>query len=322
MWRYGRALFREFRWTVGGAALAVLGGALVIWLVPPHPHFAACVLAAWMALFAESVLGPPDSWILTILFGVYPLFGVVIVGEGVVRLALLMASRTRGEKEWMRVMASTFRDHVILCGLGHLGYRVLVDLTARGEKVVAIEVNEACRFLAQAKATGAAVFVRDMKDDQVLVDAGVEHARTIILATNDDMANLEAALDSRRMNPKIRVILRLFDQQIAAKIADAFAIDQAFSSSALAAPAVAAVATGQEASVKASYALGGVVHVVAEVRAAAKGGLVGRSIGELEAARGIRVLGRSGHPPRPDDVVAAGYVLTIHTPADRARDLG
>ncbi|NJL18652.1 MAG: hypothetical protein HC938_17335 [Nitrospira sp.] len=42
----------------------------------------------------------------------------------------------------------------------------------------------------------------------------------IVIATNDDMANLEVALDARRLNPKIRVLMRLYDQQIAAKIAE------------------------------------------------------------------------------------------------------
>ena len=86
------------------------------------------------------------------------------------------------------------------------------------------------------------VLVRDMKEDQALIDAGVQHARTIIIATNDDMANLEVALDARRMNPKIRVIMRLFDQRIADKFKEAALIDEAFSSAALAAPMVAEMA--------------------------------------------------------------------------------
>src|SRR5437588_197156 len=82
---------------------------------------------------------------------------------------------------------------------------------------VALEKEATGRFLNDAKATGVPVLVRDMKEDQALVDAGVPFARAIINATNDDMANLEVALDARRLNPKIRIIMRLFDQQIADK---------------------------------------------------------------------------------------------------------
>ena len=98
------------------------------------------------------------------------------------------------------------------------------------------------RFLADAKATGTPVLVRSMQEDQALVDAGIEHARAIIIATNDDMANLEVALDARRMNPKVRVIMRLFDQRMADKFKEAALIDEAFSPAALAAPLVADMA--------------------------------------------------------------------------------
>src|SRR6185436_18950844 len=127
------------------------------------------------------------------------------------------------------------RDHVVLCGLGHLGFRVLEQLIASGIPVVVLEKDERGRALPAAKAMGAPILIRDMKEDQSLIDAGIRHARAVIIATNDDMANLEVALDSRRLNPAIRVVMRLFDQQIAQKISGALSIDVAFSSSALAA---------------------------------------------------------------------------------------
>jgi hypothetical protein len=55
-----------------------------------------------------------------------------------------------------------------------------------------------------------------MKEDQALIDAGIEHATAVIVCSNDDVSNLEVAIDSRRMNPKVRIVLRLFDQQLAA----------------------------------------------------------------------------------------------------------
>lgn len=73
------------------------------------------------------------------------------------------------------------------------------------------------------------------------------YARAIIIATNDDMANLEVALDARRMNPKIRVIMRLFDQRMADKFKEAALIDEAFSPAALAAPILAEMALRSDA---------------------------------------------------------------------------
>ena len=83
---------------------------------------------------------------------VYPLLGVSLIGEGVVRLALLLFSKRQGEKEWMKVMAYTCRDHVILCGRGHLGFRVLEQLLQQQMEVVILESNEKSKFVEQARA--------------------------------------------------------------------------------------------------------------------------------------------------------------------------
>jgi hypothetical protein len=244
---YGLTLARQFRGTLALLLIAVLiGGAL--FRITPHaalggrPSLLTSLYCAWMALYAQTILSPPETWYLALLDGVYPLIGFGLIGEGVVRLGLLIVSRQHGEKEWMKVMASTYRDHVVLCGLGHLGFRILQELLAGGEHVVAIELDPTGRFVAEAKATGTPVLIRDMTDDLALADAGIEHARVVVIATNNDLANLEVALDSRRMNPKVRVVMRLFDQRIADKFKDVKLIDEAFSAAALAAPKVADLA--------------------------------------------------------------------------------
>jgi voltage-gated potassium channel len=244
-WLYFLALAREFRWTlVALAACVVVGG--VSYRFTPHEGVRAswpvAFYGGWMALLAQPLYSPPAAWYLLILQALYPLLGFVLIGEGIIRFALLMISRRLGEKEWMRVMASTYRDHVVLCGIGHLGLRVLQELVRAGVPTVVLEKEEGNRNMAAAKELGVPVLVRDMKEDQALIDAGIPTARAVVIATNDYMANLEVALDSRRMNPRIRIIMRLFDQQLAAKLSGVLGIDVAFSSSALAAPSVAKLA--------------------------------------------------------------------------------
>jgi Trk K+ transport system NAD-binding subunit len=278
-----------------------------------------------MALFAQPIFSPPETWYLQLMCAVYPLLGFVLVGEGIVRLSLLLISKEQGEKEWMKVKASTYRDHVVLCGLGHLGSRILQQLTSVGVPVVAMEKDPQGRFLAEAKATGAPILVRDMKEDQSLIDAGVQFARCIVIATNDDIANLEVALDARRLNPTVKILMRMFDQQIADKIKDAFRIDQAFSSAALAAPIVAAMS--HPGKVLASFPIGGVAHLAAEVAVDGASPLAGSTVAQVEARFAARVLAHSPSgkgavsPPPTEAVVAAGDTLVIHAAADRVAAL-
>ncbi len=61
-------------------------------------------------------------------------------------------------------------------------------------------------------------------------------------ATDDQLANLEIALDAREINPGIKVVMRMFDVEFARKVEKGFGIHTAFSCSALTAPIFAAAA--------------------------------------------------------------------------------
>jgi voltage-gated potassium channel len=251
--RYAVVMIHQFRWTLGALA-AVMGVGSVIYgsapaaaFASPRPQYAGWpVVSAWLDLMGQPTL-QPAVWYLAAIQAIYPLLGFALVGEGIVRFGMLMFSRQRGEREWTRVMASTYRDHVIVCGFGHLGFRIVGQLLERGEAVVVIERDANCPFLGWAREHRVPVLLQDMRDDQSLQDAGIAHARAIVIASDDDLANIEVALDSRRLNSQVRVVLRFFDQRIADKFKDAGFIDDAFSSAALAAPAVATLAMRRSA---------------------------------------------------------------------------
>jgi Trk K+ transport system NAD-binding subunit len=327
---YAAAIFHEFRWTLAALAALILIGALLYHVTPldqfsGRPGPLTSVYGAWMAMLAQPLVQVPRSWHLGLMQALYPVLGFILIGEGVVRLALLLMSRRQGEKEWMHVMASVQRDHVVLCGLGHLGYRVFEHLVASQVDVVVVEIDENNRFLAAARATGACILVRDMKDDQALIAAGIQRAAAVVIATNDDMANLEVAVDSRRLNKNIRIVLRLFDQQIAQKLGGAMTIDAAFSASALAAPIVAAMSL--RARVLATTVIGGLPHMISELVVDPGSPLAGQGIDRIEQRYATKILARTPRdgvaesPPSAATTVAVGDVLVAHTAASRLTEL-
>src|SRR3954464_7002604 len=93
--RYVRVLVGEFKWTLVVLACAVVLGSWLHWVGGPGgagrpvgPRLGFVVYAAWMALFAQPVYSPPAAWYLMVMYAVYPVLGFMLVGEGVVRLAL------------------------------------------------------------------------------------------------------------------------------------------------------------------------------------------------------------------------------------------
>src|SRR5262245_30297557 len=104
-WLYFFAVLREFRWTflvlVCCLALGTVVLAMTTFPDTGRPPLRVALYGAWMSILGEPVFNPPPTWYLSLLNAVFPLVGVAMVGEGVVRFALLMVSRREGEKEWM-----------------------------------------------------------------------------------------------------------------------------------------------------------------------------------------------------------------------------
>ncbi len=320
---YARAILREFR-----GSLALLGGLIVIGTAvialsswQPQPGLRHSFAAAFELLSGEPLLGPPPNAAVTVLYVAFPIAGLAVGAEALVRLSLLLFSKRHGQKEWAKIMASTLRDHVVLCGLGHLGVRVLEKLLELGVDVVVIERDANNGFVETARARKVPVLELDAKNETALAEAGVPHARAIIVCTNDVMTNLEVAVDARKLNPKIRLVTRMFDPAVAAKLGDALALDVAFSSSALAAPTVATAIF--DANVLSSFELDGRMHLVARVEASKGGALAGKAIAGLQSELEVAVLAlerAAGGPsfrPSPDEKVQAGDAVVVHVRADK-----
>jgi Trk K+ transport system NAD-binding subunit len=193
-------------------------------------------------------------------------------------------------------MAKTFNDHVILCGLGRVGLRILEQLLHLGEHVIVLEKDPDNHNIVFARKNGVPVRMGAGREEGILDELNVQQAKSIILATDDDLANLELAMDARKANPEIRVVLRMFDQELAAKIQESFGIQLAFSTAALAAPLFAT--SSSDGTIENSFYVGDQLLVVASLTVNPHSELVGKTIGDFGSEFRIFFLShtRSGEP--------------------------
>lgn len=123
------------------------------------------------------------------------------------------------------------RGHVIVCGLGRVGYAIIQKLVANNEDIIVIESDPDNKYLPALRSNGISVLVGDATLTHYLIDAGVVKSKALICAIDSDMTNLEIGLNARAENNNIRLILRISDNSTAQEMQKRFNINYVFSKS-------------------------------------------------------------------------------------------
>jgi Trk K+ transport system NAD-binding subunit len=206
--------------------------------------------------------------------------------------------------------------HIVVCGLGNVGFRCIEELVRLGQPVVAIENVNDNPFAETVRRLGAAVIIGDATVEAVLRQSRVGTAKAVIAATESELRNLEIALLVRETSPNLRVVVRLTEPTFAQAVRDSANIKHALSVPALAAPAFAAALYGDR--VQTLITIGArplaVVEVVVQPNDPC---LVGQSLLAITVDYQILPLGMNGCLPFAKDGVPktvrlkAGDKLTI-----------
>jgi Trk K+ transport system NAD-binding subunit len=172
-----------------------------------------------------------------------PIVGIISLAQGLADFGSLFFNRKSRNKEWEMAVASTLHNHIILIGLGHLGYRVALKLHEMGETLAVVEFSTDADTIAIVKSWGIPVVHEDATRPSTLEAVNIKTARAIIMASQNDAMNLQIALKARSLNPNIQVVIRIFDDDFAHALQEQFGFI-ALSATEMAAPVFAAAAAG------------------------------------------------------------------------------
>lgn len=326
-WCFLRAVVSQLWMQMTGlVGLLVMGAVLFRWLEPDRGHtFMRGMYYTWALMFGEAPEEFPESRVLQAMFFLVPLVGVAVLVDAIVEFATLLRDRQRSERRWCRIMASGMSDHIVLVGLGRLGYRTFTLLRKLGERVVVIEQSEENQFLEDVRRDGSPLIIGDARREHVLLDANVREARCVVLATTDDLANLEIALDARRLSPRVRVVMRMFDQNMADKVQEGFGIQIAMSQAAISAPTFALKAV--EESIVGGVVVGDRLVVSVRMPVERGGPFDGLTVGDVIEQYGCGVVERRARKggvelfPSPRVVLEHGDEVLVEGPYERIGEL-
>src|SRR5439155_2822752 len=126
-------------------------------------------------------------------------------------------------------------EHLIVCGLGNMGQRIVAHIHHLGVPVVGLELDETLPAVQEARRMSVPVVIRDARRPDALRTVRIDEARCLLVTTEDDLANLEIALNARSLNSELWIVVRLRDPDLAARVQRAIGHGVSRSTAALAA---------------------------------------------------------------------------------------
>ena len=97
------------------------------------------------------------------------------------------------------------KNHVIVCGYGRNGSKACEELTKSNQKFVVIESNEEVLKLLPEN-TSFEIITGNALEEEVLLMAGIQHAKALIISLQNDADNIVIALTARGLNPSIQIV--------------------------------------------------------------------------------------------------------------------
>jgi voltage-gated potassium channel len=108
------------------------------------------------------------------------------------------------------------KNHIIVCGFGIVGEKVCEVLKENGKEFIVIEIDP--KKVERLKEKKINYIIGDATSQKVLKAAGVENAKAIVTAIDDDVKNLFIIILSKELNKDIIIASRVNSEEALEKI--------------------------------------------------------------------------------------------------------
>ncbi|THD66406.1 potassium channel protein [Robertkochia marina] len=212
-------LFRSKFYTALALLLVVLtGGTLGYRLISGYDW----IDALYMTVITVTTVGfrevhPTDTvtklfTIVLIILSVFIFaYSISVITEYILSRSTFQNIKFRKMKKQLEQM----QGHIIICGFGRNGQQAAAKLKAYRRPFVVIEQDEE---LIDRHAEDIIFVHGDANEDEVLLEAGIERAKSLITALPNDSDNLFVVLSSRQLNKDLSIISRAANESTVAKL--------------------------------------------------------------------------------------------------------
>jgi voltage-gated potassium channel len=190
-----------FIFVVGAAGYCVAG-----WSLLDSVYMVVITLSTVGYREVHDLDGSPGLKIFTILVIVFGVSTSLYIVGVLVRMMLEgEINKALGQRSAGRQIEH-LAGHVVLCGYGRMGEVLAEELDRSGKPFVTIEKDPA--RVAEAAAHKYLVITDDATEEEALMQAGVDRAKTLVTTLPADTDNVFITLTARNLNPKLMIIAR------------------------------------------------------------------------------------------------------------------
>lgn len=172
---------------------ALLLGFWGYWSFGDGSHSASDAVYGSVKLFLWGAALPPEPHI-GVSLNIARFLAPLVAGWAAV-IALMSLFRDRLQQ----MMIPLKRGHVVVCGVGYVGFEFLRKLHNAGYRAVVIEENRANPQIDMCRGWGFPVIIGDGRLERTLEVAGVKRAARLLAVTADSTVNTEIVTRARRL---------------------------------------------------------------------------------------------------------------------------
>lgn len=119
-------------------------------------------------------------------------------------------------RHFMENKIAALRNHTIVCGFGRVGSQVVEELAAAHISFVVLDEKE--NNVRSCVERGYLALQGDATSDEMLHEVGIEHAKCVLVATDDDAHNISITLSARHLNSRLFIVARANHGETEAKL--------------------------------------------------------------------------------------------------------
>jgi len=207
---YGALILLLLIFTVGVLGFKVLSGLSLIDAI-----YMTVITITTVGYGEVRPLGPLAK-IFTSLFIIFSFFTLGYVISVITEYMLSKNNIGNLRKNRVQKKVDSLKNHVIVCGFGRNGKQAAQKLLDYKQPFVVIEKDES--VVERITDDNMLIIFGNANEDEILIKAGIERARSIICALPSDADNLFIVLSARQINGKLKIISRATEETSSRKL--------------------------------------------------------------------------------------------------------